>query len=68
MNCEKCGGKPGTVDSRRTNLTVKRIRACKKCGFRWTTFELSGEIVAELAGSKPTSISVMRHINAMEAA
>lgn len=48
MNCEKCGD-PDTIvtDSRKVAGTVRRRRECVVCGHRYTTVELSQQVVAE---------------------
>ena len=48
MNCPNCGGKTRTIDSRdrdEGNMTYRR-RECRKCGERFTTFEIAEENLA----------------------
>jgi len=44
LPCPCCGERPAlTVDSRaapRLGTVVRRRRACRNCGHRWTTYEL----------------------------
>lgn len=42
MKCE-CGGQLFVVETRPVRNTVKRRRECKRCGERWTTYEVSAE-------------------------
>ena len=41
MNCPKCGRWMSVVDSRPKGDTVMRMRSCKACGNRFSTYELS---------------------------
>ena len=51
MRCERCGGGTCVVDSRPTGTgvaitkpsdnSVRRVRCCLDCGFRFTTYEFS---------------------------
>ena len=41
MNCPKCGQKVQTMDTRTTcENHVRRTRACYKCGYVFTTYEI----------------------------
>lgn len=43
MNCPNCGERQlnSCIDSRPRNGTIYRRRKCIRCGFRWSTFEVS---------------------------
>jgi hypothetical protein len=40
MICPECQGKSRVIDSRVIRLSHQRRRECKKCGYRWSTFEI----------------------------
>ena len=37
--CPECGNGSNIIDTRETNVTVKRRRECRICKHRWTTHE-----------------------------
>ena len=55
IQCEKCGEDINVIDSRTTNASylligvlARRRRACKNCGHRFTTFEVTEDVVKTL--------------------
>lgn len=45
LRCEQCGSDDICVkDSRPANGTIRRRRRCNVCGWRFTTYEVSGDI------------------------
>ncbi len=48
MTCEACHGTTTVIDSRSQRSTIRRRRKCDKCGFRFTTYEISDAIFATL--------------------
>jgi hypothetical protein len=56
MCCSSCGGKLEVKDSRpaewNRKATIRRRRACRKCGLRITTFEIEIDRGAEEQGAK----------------
>jgi len=44
MNCPKCGSGSVVKDSRQINVGNRRRRACKKCEYRWSTYEVRGKL------------------------
>ena len=55
--CSKCGEQMKVVDSRPTTGAVRRMRKCKVCGHKCTTYELEiplrgeGALIVRRAGS-----------------
>ena len=48
MKCEKCGGESFVCDSRtggKIANAIYRRRECKKCGFKWATYEIDADTV-----------------------
>lgn len=43
-------------DSRPVPQGTRRRRRCNACGWRWTTFEVSAEAYAVIAGMNPTAL------------
>ncbi len=43
MKCERCGGTTDVTDSRPVKTGVRRRRACRACGHRFTTYEGTAE-------------------------
>ena len=43
-NCPKCNSKSTVKDSRPSSVGVRRRRACKKCKYRWTTYEIKEKL------------------------
>ena len=39
MKCPKCNGKLYTIDSRHSDIEVKRRRQCSECKFKFNTYE-----------------------------
>lgn len=50
VHCAHCGsGDNGVTDSRPARLgSVRRRRKCNRCGFRWTTFEISDAVFGSI--------------------
>ena len=41
MQCPKCKSDTNVVDSRPSGEEVRRRRQCAKCGYRFTTYEIT---------------------------
>ena len=56
MRCAKCGyAKSDVKDSRISNEEtgeIRRRRHCQKCGHRFTTYEVTQKMIAEVAASR----------------
>ena len=58
--CPKCGDNLSVVDSRLASQSysymsqkaLRRRRACKNCGYRFTTYEMSERVIKELFAAK----------------
>lgn len=49
MKCPRCSvGTAWVIDSREKDKVVRRRRACKKCGYRFTTTEIQVERAKQL--------------------
>jgi transcriptional repressor NrdR len=49
LPCPACAGQDSVVlDSRAAHQAIRRRRRCVKCGHRWTTYEMGGEVFKEL--------------------
>jgi len=64
MKCVQCGSFDTDVkDSRPTMVHgpgVRRRRCCRKCGLRFTTFELTEEQIQSLTIATPTDSAVKK--------
>lgn len=49
IRCPSCNARAGVADVRTTRTSVRRIRACTRCAFRWTTYELTKDLGAIIA-------------------
>lgn len=43
LECPRCNGESGVRDSRPIGKTIRRRRECKKCRYKWSTFEISAD-------------------------
>ena len=45
LNCPKCGGNVGVIDSRslKTANTIRRRRICFRCEYRYSTYEVDAD-------------------------
>jgi transcriptional regulator NrdR family protein len=48
MPCPQCSGKTRTLDSRTSEVHVRRRRQCKDCGHRFSTRELEDGALKQL--------------------
>ena len=46
----------GVTDSRPAAEGTRRRRRCSACGWRWTTYEVSAEAYAVVAGMNPAAL------------
>lgn len=46
----------GVLDSRPVAEGTRRRRKCNACGWRWTTYEVSAEAYAVVAGMNPAAL------------
>ena len=53
MECPKCGCDTFVIETRNKGRAVRRRRKCQRCGFRFTTFEISREYYKEIIGGVP---------------
>jgi ribosomal protein S27AE len=49
MKCPKCKGHGTVIDSRHNAENVRRRRQCDKCGYRYTTYEITEEAATIMA-------------------
>jgi len=57
MNCFRCGKRTYVVDSRPSELKVRRMRVCKRCGNRFATVEKPVEEVNQTPAWPPPKIT-----------
>ncbi len=61
MKCPKCGRQDvHVIDSRETNEIRRRRYVCDRCGFRWTTREISNETYQRMLASEKTLFQVRK--------
>lgn len=59
MRCSKCNGFTDVKDTRQKGQRIRRRRECRKCGYRFTTFESELEAVDSSGEEKKLKRTVM---------
>jgi len=62
----KCGGKTFVSDSRcGRSGAIRRRRECKRCGERWTTYEVTADVLEMIEPARAQRARVERFCEAM---
>jgi transcriptional regulator NrdR family protein len=70
ITCPECGGKRvATVDSRKSSYrdmpAIRRRRLCK-CGYRWTTYEMSSEDLQKIENFENLTMAQIKKISILK--
>lgn len=64
MGCPQCPGGTHVIDSRynKTEATYRRRRRCDRCGYRFTTYEITEERLQAVTTAETFLVAVRRAI------
>lgn len=59
MICPDCKGPTKVIDTDKGEVSIRRRRECKDCGFRFTTYEIIADDLRDLREAKRMVIDAM---------